>query len=45
VDFVDALELQDVTLVVQDWGGPLGLGMAVQRPDIIKNLLITSTAS
>jgi pimeloyl-ACP methyl ester carboxylesterase len=43
VDFVDALELNDVTLVVQDWGGPLGLGMAVQRPDIIKNILVMNT--
>ncbi|MGL4609196.1 MAG: alpha/beta fold hydrolase [Trueperaceae bacterium] len=43
VNFVDTLDLQDVTLVVQDWGGPIGLGMAVQRPERIKNLLIMNT--
>lgn len=41
--FVDALDLRDVTLLVQDWGGPVGLGMAVARPDRIKNLLIMNT--
>ncbi|MGL4609192.1 MAG: alpha/beta fold hydrolase [Trueperaceae bacterium] len=43
VNFVDALDLQDVTLVVQDWGGPIGLGMAVRRPERIKNILIMNT--
>ena len=43
VKFVDALNLKDVSLVVQDWGGPTGLAMAVQRPERIKNLVIMNT--
>jgi pimeloyl-ACP methyl ester carboxylesterase len=30
--FVKALDLRDVTVVVQDWGGPIGLGAAVRDP-------------
>jgi haloalkane dehalogenase len=30
--FVDALSIQDATLVVHDWGGPIGLYAAAQRP-------------
>lgn len=41
--FADALDLQDLTVLVQDWGGPVGLGMAVDRPDRIKSLLIMNT--
>jgi pimeloyl-ACP methyl ester carboxylesterase len=43
VRFVDLLDLKGVTLVVQDWGGPLGLGMAVERPERIRNLTIMNT--
>ncbi|HPJ19812.1 MAG TPA: alpha/beta fold hydrolase, partial [Actinomycetota bacterium] len=32
--FVDALGLQRVTLVVQDWGGLLGLTLPVTHPDL-----------
>ncbi len=42
-DFVDALNLENVTLLVQDWGGPIGLGMAVRRPDQIRNILVMNT--
>jgi haloalkane dehalogenase len=42
-EFVDALQLDDVTLLVQDWGGPIGLGMAVQRPERINSLMIMNT--
>jgi pimeloyl-ACP methyl ester carboxylesterase len=42
-DFVDALDIDNVTLVVQDWGGPIGLTMAVNRPERIKNIVIMNT--
>jgi pimeloyl-ACP methyl ester carboxylesterase len=42
-DFVDALNIGNATLVVQDWGGPIGLGMAVKRPDRIKNIAVLNT--
>ena len=40
---VDALELRDVTLVVQDWGGLLGLTLPVSRPDLVGRLLVMNT--
>ena len=38
-------DLRDITLVVHDWGGPIGLGMAVRHPDRIKRIVITNTAA
>jgi len=40
---VEALDLTDVTLVMQDWGGPIGLGMAARRPERIKRLVVINT--
>jgi pimeloyl-ACP methyl ester carboxylesterase len=31
-EFIKLLGLRDVTLVVQDWGGPIGFGAALQDP-------------
>jgi pimeloyl-ACP methyl ester carboxylesterase len=42
-DLVVALDLKNVTLVVQDWGGPIGLGMATRQPDRISRILIMNT--
>jgi haloalkane dehalogenase len=39
----DELDLQDATVVVQDWGGPIGLRLAVERPDRIAKLVIMNT--
>ena len=41
--FVDRLDLRDFTLVVQDWGGPVGLAMAVERAARVRNLLVMNT--
>jgi len=41
--FVRALDLRDIRLVVQDWGGPIGLGFASRRPDLISKLIICNT--
>jgi haloalkane dehalogenase len=41
--FADELDLSDVTLVVQDWGGPIGLRLAVERPDRVARLVILNT--
>ena len=43
-DFVDTLALRDVTLVVQDWGGPIGLGMLAQRPGLVRRVVAANTA-
>jgi pimeloyl-ACP methyl ester carboxylesterase len=42
-EFVDALGLHEVTLVMQDWGGPIGLGFAVRRPELVKRVILGST--
>lgn len=42
---VEALDLRDITLVVHDWGGPIGLGMALRHPDRIKRIVITNTGA
>ena len=41
--FVDELDLRETTLVVQDWGGPIGLRLAVERPDRVLRLVILNT--
>ncbi|MCI0481749.1 MAG: alpha/beta fold hydrolase, partial [Candidatus Dadabacteria bacterium] len=35
--------LSDITLIVHDWGGPVGLGFAVRHPELIKRLVLTNT--
>ncbi|MGB3544693.1 haloalkane dehalogenase [Rubrivirga sp.] len=41
---IEALDIQDVTLVVQDWGGLMGLSVgALDVPDRIKRLVIMNT--
>lgn len=37
------LDLRNITLVMQDWGGPIGLGAAARHPDRIKSLVILNT--
>lgn len=41
--FIERLDLQNVTLVVQDWGGLLGLTVPVAMPERIAGLLIMNT--
>ena len=41
--FVDALGLRDVTLVMQDWGGPIGLGVAGRRPELVHAVVLGNT--
>jgi haloalkane dehalogenase len=41
--FVDRLGLKDLTLMVQDWGGPIGLGFAGRRPGLVRRLVIGNT--
>ncbi len=41
--FVEALDLHHITVVVQDWGGPIGLRLAVERPDLVSRLVILNT--
>jgi cis-3-alkyl-4-acyloxetan-2-one decarboxylase len=40
---IEALDLRDITLVMQDWGGPIGTGYAVRHPERIHSLVFMNT--
>lgn len=39
------LDLKDITLVVHDWGGAIGMGFATRHPHLIKRIVILNTAA
>lgn len=41
--FVERLELSDYAVMVQDWGGPIGLWVAGQAPERVRALVIGNT--
>jgi haloalkane dehalogenase len=41
---LDDLDLRDLTLVLHDWGGPIGLTLMVSRPDRIARAVVLDTA-
>ena len=41
--FVEGLDLQGITLVCQDWGGPIGLRVLAGQPDRFAAVLATNT--
>jgi haloalkane dehalogenase len=43
VRLVEQLDLRNATVVVQDWGGPLGLRLAVEHPDRFARLVVMNT--
>jgi len=43
VRFIERLDLQEITLVVQDWGGMIGLTVATQIPERFARLVIMNT--
>ncbi len=40
---VDELDLTKTTLVVHDWGGPIGMRVAVEHPERVERLVILNT--
>lgn len=42
---IDSLDLRDITLVVHDWGGMIGMAWAAQHADRIAKLVIMNTAA
>ncbi len=43
LEFIEKLDLRNVVLVVQDWGGLLGLTLPMQAPDRYIGLLVMNT--
>src|SRR5712692_10552208 len=37
------LDVHQITLVLHDWGGPVGLGFAIRHPERIKRLVLMNT--
>ncbi len=42
---IETLDLDKITLLVHDWGGPIGLGAALKVPTRIERLVILNTAA
>jgi len=40
VALVNELDLQDITLVIQDWGAPIGGGLLAMEPDRVKRVFV-----
>lgn len=40
-----ALDLSDLTLVLHDWGGAIGMGLAARQPERIRRLVLMNTAA
>ncbi len=43
MECLGALDVHDITLVMEDWGGPIGLGYAVRNPANIRRLVLMNT--
>ncbi|MDH3707198.1 MAG: alpha/beta fold hydrolase [Acidimicrobiia bacterium] len=42
-ELVDGLDLTDMVVMGQDWGGPIGMDVASRRPDRIRGLVMGNT--
>jgi pimeloyl-ACP methyl ester carboxylesterase len=42
---IDNLEVKSITLVVHDWGGAIGFGLATQFPGLVKKIIALNTAA
>jgi haloalkane dehalogenase len=45
IEFIEKLNLADITLLAQDWGGAIGLGAAIARPDRFARFVLFNTAA
>jgi haloalkane dehalogenase len=41
--FVERMGLDDITLVVHDFGGPIGLPLALEEPSVVRRLVVVNT--
>ena len=42
-DLVETLDLRDATFVLHDWGGPIGLRVAVEHAERVARLVLMDT--
>ena len=43
LQLINHLDLKNVTLIVHDWGGPIGIGAFLKVPERVSNLVILNT--
>jgi pimeloyl-ACP methyl ester carboxylesterase len=43
LQLVRYLDLNNITLVIHDWGGPIGIGALLREPERVENLLILNS--
>lgn len=44
-ELVTHLDLHDITLVIHDWGGAIGMGLAANMPERIRRIVVFNTAA
>jgi haloalkane dehalogenase len=42
-ELVEALALDDFTIMMQDWGGPIGLAVALRHPERVRGFVVGNT--
>jgi cis-3-alkyl-4-acyloxetan-2-one decarboxylase len=42
-NLIEALDLRNITLMMQDWGGPIGSAFTLRHPDRVKRLFLLNT--
>ena len=42
-DLMDSLDLENITLMVNDWGGPIGLAYAIANPHRVKKIILLNS--
>lgn len=42
---IEHLDLTDITLVMQDWGGPIGTALAIRHPQRVKRVVYMNTVN
>ncbi|MBN1562871.1 MAG: alpha/beta fold hydrolase [Anaerolineae bacterium] len=43
LEYLNVLRLRDITLIMEDWGGPLGLTYTLRRQETVKRLVLMNT--
>lgn len=41
--FIEALGLRNITLFMQDWGGPIGMSYAIRHTDNVKRIVVSNS--
>jgi haloalkane dehalogenase len=45
IALIKELNLKGITLIVHDWGGAIGMGVATRHPELIKRMVVMNTAA